>query len=46
MYFIESMQTQMKRGIYFEYINKIENLNVIRGKILLSTYAKEKAFLQ
>lgn len=42
MYFIESMQTQMKKGIYFEYINKIENLNVMRGKILLSTYAKEK----
>ncbi|WP_418658240.1 5-methylcytosine restriction system specificity protein McrC, partial [Clostridioides difficile] len=33
MYFIESMQTQMKKGIYFEYINKIENLNVMRGKI-------------
>ncbi|MBY1686346.1 McrC family protein, partial [Clostridioides difficile] len=30
MYFIESMQIQMKKGIYFEYINKIENLNVIR----------------
>lgn len=32
----------MKKGIYFEYINKIENLNVMRGKILLSIYVKEK----
>ncbi|MCC0636338.1 MULTISPECIES: McrC family protein [unclassified Clostridioides] len=42
MYFIESMQMQIKRGIYFEYINKIDNSNVVKGKILISKYAREK----
>ncbi|QZY53890.1 McrC family protein [Crassaminicella profunda] len=39
-FFVKSLQEQLHRGPYFEYINKEENLNVIRGKLLLTNHIK------
>lgn len=38
--YINSLLKEMNRGIYFEYVNEEENLNVIRGKILFNEHVK------
>ncbi|PFR04427.1 hypothetical protein COK31_11200 [Bacillus cereus] len=38
--YVDSLLQEMNKGLYFEYINKEENLNVIRGKLLLNKHVK------
>ncbi|TKH47047.1 hypothetical protein FC680_30110 [Bacillus cereus] len=38
--YVEDLQKELNRGIYFDYINKEENLNVMRGKLLLNKHVK------
>lgn len=40
-FFIENLGQQINRGMYLEYVNKEENLNVIKGKLLLSNHIKK-----
>lgn len=40
-FFIENLSQQINRGMYLEYINKEENINVIKGKLLLSNHIKK-----
>lgn len=40
-FFVENLSQQINRGIYLEYINKEENINVIKGKLLLSNHIKK-----
>lgn len=35
---------ELKKGIYHEYVNVEENLNTIKGKLLLTTHIKKNAF--
>lgn len=39
-YFTEKLQLEINKGIYCEYINKEDNLNFVKGKLLLSNHAK------
>ncbi|AMR05744.1 McrC family protein [Bacillus thuringiensis] len=38
--YIDSLLKELNKGLYFEYVNKEENLNVIRGKLLLNKQVK------
>lgn len=38
--YIDSLLKEINRGFHFEYIDKEENLNVIRGKLLLNKHIK------
>lgn len=39
-FFVQKLQREINKGIYREYINKEENLNFIKGKLLLSSHIK------
>lgn len=39
-FFLKHLQSQVNRGLYFEYINKEENLNLIKGKLLLNNHIR------
>lgn len=39
-FFLKHLQNQVNKGIYFEYINKEENLNLIKGKLLLNDHIR------
>ena len=39
-FFVQKLQSEINKGIYREYINKEENLNFIKGKLLLSSHIK------
>lgn len=39
-FFLKHLQSQVNRGFYFEYINKEENINSIRGKLLLNNHIR------
>lgn len=39
--FVQKLQREINKGIYREYINKEENLNFIKGKLLLSSHIKK-----
>lgn len=38
--YIDSLLKELNKGGHFEYINKEENLNVIRGKLLINNHIK------
>ncbi|ALC52366.1 hypothetical protein CN899_22015 [Bacillus thuringiensis] len=38
--YVHSLLKELNKGLYYEYINKEENLNVIRGKLLLNKHVK------
>lgn len=38
--YVDSLLKELNKGLYYEYINKEENLNVIRGKLLLNKHVK------
>ena len=40
-FFVQKLQREINKGIYREYINKEENLNFIKGKLLLSSHIKK-----
>ena len=40
-FFVQKLQSEINKGIYREYINKEENLNFIKGKLLLSSHIKK-----
>lgn len=40
-FFIEKLQIEINKGIYCEYMNKGENLNFIKGKLMLSNHVKK-----
>lgn len=39
-FFLENLKSQIHRGLYFEYTSKEENLNSIKGKLLLTDHVK------
>lgn len=39
-FFLEHLKKQVGRGFYFEYTSKEENLNSIKGKLLLTNHVK------
>ncbi|MDA1909234.1 hypothetical protein PDK24_25855 [Bacillus cereus] len=38
--YVKDLLEELNKGIYFEYINKEENVNVMRGKLLLTKHVK------
>ena len=39
-FFVQKLQREINKGIYREYISKEENLNFIKGKLILSSHIK------
>lgn len=39
-FFLEHLKKQVNRGLYFEYTSKEENLNSIKGKLLLTNHMR------
>lgn len=40
-FFVQKLQNEINKGIYREYISKEENLNFIKGKLILSSHIKK-----